>query len=64
MTYGDKEIVVVPAANRVGFQLKLVGGGELPEALSGLYTGADVAEAAVRTHLDNNKVNRKKSVAE
>lgn len=57
ITPGGKEIELVPATNSALLKIRFVGGGELPEDLSGLYTEEIKAESAILAYLE--KVNAK-----
>lgn len=50
-TEGGKEIVVKPAINSSLLKCEFKLGGELPEALQGLFTSFAQAEAAINRYL-------------
>jgi len=61
ITPGGKEIELVPADNSPLLKIRFVGGGELPEELSGLYTEEVKAENDILSYLDKAKSKIKKA---
>lgn len=59
-TPGGKDIELEYAKNTSLIKIRFVGGGELPEELSGLYTEESSAEKAIIAYLDKAQTKAKK----
>lgn len=51
LTPNGKEITFEPIRGKHLYRIKFVGGGELPDHLSGVYTSVPEVQSAIRCHL-------------